>query len=149
MTRDIELSMMVVVTIRNKHILCIAKCKTIPWLFFKFRGSNRHIRPTGKHIADGDGVMPTPLDEFPPIPENDGSGNESHEQTNLKENTPPAAAAGQSVKRLSDRAPSFERKNTAKHSTAERKCSNKLQRKGTLRRQVRWLHSHHLTNRAV
>ena len=86
---------MVVVTIRNKHILCIAKCKTIPWLFFKFRGSNRHIRPTGKHIADGDGVMPTPLDKFPPIPEDDGlggSGNESHEQTTLKENTPPAAA---------------------------------------------------------
>ena len=90
--------------------------------------------------------MPTPIDEFPPIPEDDGSGgsgNESHEQTHLKENTP-AAADTQSVKRLSDRTPSFERKNTAKHSTAERKSSNKLQRKGTLRRQVRWLHSHHL-----
>ena len=93
--------------------------------------------------------MPTPIDEFPPIPEDDGSGgsgNESHEETHLKENKPPAAAAAdtQSVKRLSDRTPSFERKNTAKHSTAERKSSNKLQRKGTLRRQVRWLHSHHL-----
>ena len=83
--------------------------------------------------------MPTPIDEFPPIPEDDGSGgsgNESHEQTHLKENTP-AAADTQSVKRLSDRTPSFERKSTAKHSAAERKNSNKLQRKGTLRRQVR------------
>ena len=114
--------------------------KTIPWLLFKCRGSNRHIRPTGKHIADRDGVMPTPIDEFPPIPEDDGSGgsgNESHEQI-----TPPAA--GQTVKRLADKSPSFERKNAAKHSAAERKSSTKLQRKGTLRRQVRWLHSHHL-----
>ena len=81
--------------------------------------------------------MPTPIDEFPPIPEDDGSGNESHEQTTLKENTTPAAADTQSVKRLPDRTLSFERKSTAKHSTAERKSSNKLQRKGTLKRQVR------------
>ena len=137
---------------RNKHVLCIAKCKTIPWLFFNCRGSNRHIRPTGKHIADGDGVMPTPIDEFPPIPEDDGlggSGNESHEQKTLKENVPPPAADTQSVKRLSDKSQSLERKSAAKHSAAERKNSNKLQRKGTLRRQVRWLHSHHLANRAV
>ena len=83
--------------------------------------------------------MPMPLDEFPPIPEDDwsgGSGNESHEQTTLKQNTAPAADT-QSVNRLSDRTSSFERKNAAKHSTAERKNSNKLQRKGTLRRQVR------------
>ena len=95
--------------------------------------------------------MPTPLDKFPPIPEDDGlggSGNESHEQKTLKESTPPAAADTQSVKRLPDKPPSFGRKSTAKHSAAERKSSNKLQRKGTLRRQVRWLHSHHLAVRS-
>ena len=116
-------------------VFFIHECKTIPWLFFNCRGSNRHIRITGKHIADGDGVMPTPLDGFPPIPEDDGSGgsgNESNEQTHLT-----TAADTQSVQRLSDKSQSFEKKNTAKHSAAERKNSNELQRKGTLRRQVR------------
>lgn len=83
--------------------------------------------------------MPTPVDEFPAIPEDDGSGgsgNESQGKTISDTNNKQSDHHQNTQRKSSDQHSQPERKGSSKHPAAERKGSNKLQRQASLRKQV-------------